>query len=87
MNYDTQIPYYAVHEDGKICGFFGPFRWMSNFFILENGIWYEELMYPCVENCYQACKYSYNQRNIFTEISPGEAKRLGKNDKQFILII
>lgn len=66
-----------VHDDITIAGFFGEYRWLSNF-------WYAPMLYgtssyPTNEHFYQAMKsmdldYRYMVR---TAKSPGEAKRLG----------
>lgn len=75
---EVSVPYYAVHEDGKISGFFGPFRFLSNFYPLENGVCFEGMYYPSVENAYQAAKWPKNGRIQFTTCSAGKAKKLGK---------
>jgi len=80
---EVTIPYFAVHADGKICGFFGPFRFLSNFYPLQNGVGFEELMYPSVEHAYQAAKWPQHQRTQFVEISAAQAKRLGKEAPGF----
>ncbi len=82
-NDEVTIPYYAVHADGKICGFFGPFRFLSNFFIVENGIWLDGLYYPSVEHAYQAAKWPYDQRMQFLDVTAGKAKHLGKEAPNF----
>ena len=75
---EITVPYYAVHADGKICGFFGAFRFLSNFYPLKNGVVFEELHYPSVEAAYQAAKYPFDQRIQFTEITASQSKKLGK---------
>ena len=82
-NDEVTIPYYAVHADGKIFGFFGPFRFLSNFFILENGVSLDEVYYPSVEHAYQAAKWPYNQRDQFLGVSAGKAKKLGREAPKF----
>lgn len=77
-NDEITVPHYAVHKDGEIHGFFGAFRFLSNFYILDNGVTFEELVYPSVEHGYQAAKWSHDKRTQFLDISAGEAKRLGK---------
>ena len=78
LNSQRPIPYYAVHKDGIIAGFFGIFRFLSNYEVLWNGVWYEKLLYPSTENAYQAAKWPIGKRNQFTSISPGASKKLGK---------
>ena len=80
---EVTIPYYAIHADGKICGFFGKFRFLSNFYPLKNGVGYEELIYPSVEHAYQAAKWPDNQRAQFIDISSAYAKKLGRLAPKF----
>lgn len=75
---ERTVPYYAIHTDDKICGFFGPFRFLSNFYPLQSGVWYEELTYPSVEHAYQAAKWPIDKRVQFLNILSWEAKALGK---------
>lgn len=76
---ESKVPYYAVHADGKICGFFGPFRFLSNFYVVsDESIHFDGLYYPSVENAYQAAKFPIEMRDQFTAITPGKAKQLGK---------
>ncbi len=77
-NDEVTVPYYAVHADGKICGFFGPFRFLSNFYILENGVWFEDLTYPSIEHAYQAAKWPFDRREQFLDIEAWRAKKLGR---------
>ena len=83
MNYDdeTSVPEYAIHEDKRVCGFFGLFRFLSNFFPAK--VHYEDLDYPSVENAYQAAKWPSNKRQEFTMVSAARAKMLGKKAPQF----
>lgn len=82
-NDEITIPYYAVHKDGIIAGFFGPFRFLSNFFILENGVSLDEVYYPSVEHGYQAAKWPPDQREQFLGVSAAKAKNLGKEAPKF----
>lgn len=77
-NDEMTVPYYAVHKDGEVHGFFGAFRFLSNFYILKNGITFEELCYPSVEHAYQAAKWPQNQRTQFVDVTAGQAKKLGR---------
>lgn len=77
MHDERAVPYYAVHKDGLIAGFFGAFTFLSNFYILENGVWFEEMCFPSVEHAYQAAKYPRNLRAEFIGVTPGRAKKLG----------
>lgn len=84
-NDEITVPYYAVHADGKICGFFGAFRFLSNFYMLEEGgICLDEVYYPSVEHAYQAAKWPRHLRDQFlNNIGPGKAKKLGKEAPKF----
>jgi ribA/ribD-fused uncharacterized protein len=82
-NDEVTVPHYAVHKDGEIHGFFGPFRFLSNFYTLENGVTFEDLCYPSVEAAYQAAKWPHNQRLQFLDVSAGESKKLGRMAPNF----
>ena len=82
-NKESVVPYYAVHRDGIIAGFFGVFSFLSNFYVLENGVAVDDVYYPSVENAYQCCKYPYAQRVQFVDISPSNAKKLGREAPKF----
>lgn len=77
-NDEVTIPYYAVHKDGVIAGFFGPFRFLSNFYILRNGVCFEEMYFPSVEHAYQAAKWPKELRDQFVDVTAGKSKKLGK---------
>jgi ribA/ribD-fused uncharacterized protein len=83
QNDEITVPYFAIHDDGKIYGFFGPFRFLSNFYILDNGVFMEDLFYPSVEHAYQAAKWPYNMRNQFVSFSPSHAKKMGAEAPKF----
>ena len=72
------VPWYAVHKDGIIAGFFGDFSFLSNFYVLKNGVWFEELCFPSVEHAYQAAKWPIQNRSHFVGVSSGKARKLGK---------
>lgn len=82
-NDEVTVPYYVVHDDGKICGFFGVFRFLSNFYMLDNGIYVEEIYFPSVEHAYQAIKWPRSEWGRFVGISAGQAKKLGKEAPNF----
>ncbi len=82
-NDEVTVPYYAVHKDGLIAGFFGVFRFLSNFYILQDGIWFEELTYPSVEHAYQAAKWPPHMREQFLDVESWRAKRIGKEAPKF----
>ncbi len=67
---------YARHTDKEIAGFFGPYRWLSNF---EVGIvYFEGLDYASVECAYQAAKYHPDERAIIRALGPTEAKKYSR---------
>ena len=82
-NDPVTVPEYAVHEDGKIYGFFGPFSFLSNFYILETAVCLEGLYFPSVEHAFQAAKWPPHLREQFTRCSSGKAKRLGRKSPYF----
>lgn len=65
---------YAIHDDKNIKGFFGDYRWLSNFY--PGNIWYEGLNYPNSECAYQAAKVIASARQPFTSCTPAESKKI-----------
>ena len=64
---------YAVHDDHNIRGFFGPFRYLSNFYpchVPLNG-----LDYPSSECAYQAQKLVPELREPFTRMTDVQSKK------------
>ena len=55
---ESKIPDYAIHDENNICGFFGPFRFLSNFPKCPKGIEYLGTKFSSVENAFQAAKFS-----------------------------
>ena len=76
MNYDSDIPTYAKHDTESIKGFFGPYRWLSNFWICPKGVEYDRNIYQSVENAYHAAKVLPECRADFLDVSPQVAKKL-----------
>lgn len=70
---------YAIHNDKEIKGFFGDYRWLSNF--KDSPVWYEELEYPSVECAFQAQKIVRQQRGSFTTMTAAESKKMWKLEK------
>ncbi len=64
---------YAVHDGKNIKGFFGEYRWLSNFHVAE--VEYDGDIYPSTENAYQAAKLMKEHRNALMVCSPLESKR------------
>ena len=74
----TVIDYYK-HTDIEISGFCKEYIFLSNFYSIP--IWYEGVLYPSVENAYQAMKFNENERKPFCSISSSQAKKLGRTAK------
>lgn len=69
MDENAQIATQIVRYDGI-------FDWLSNFY--PCAMVFEGMLFPTIENAYQAAKFPLEQRAIFQNCSPGRAKRLGK---------
>jgi len=54
MNYDTEIPSYARHTEHEVCGFFGPYRFLSNFY--DASVYYGGRWFRRTENAFQFAK-------------------------------
>ena len=67
---------YAIHNDKAIAGFFGDYRYLSNFELCD--VWYEGLKYPSTENAYQAAKVIPELRESFVTMSPSDSKKAWK---------
>lgn len=63
-------------ELGPIQGFTGAYRFLSNFW--PANVTYEGVVYPTVENAYQASKFPKEDRKPFETCKPAEAKSHGK---------
>jgi ribA/ribD-fused uncharacterized protein len=62
----------AIHDDNQISGFFGEYRYLSNFHKCD--VWYEGLLYPSTECAYQASKVLPEHRKYFINISSAQSK-------------
>lgn len=74
---NEKIEAITSHTDVHIKGFFGDYRFLSNFepALVEYG----GLMFPSTENAYQAAKTTdIEQRGKFMYITPAESKKLGR---------
>ena len=72
---------YPTETDNAILGFFPPYRWLSNFHMSET-IMPDDLVYPSVENAYQAYKLeSVEDRKPFITYTCGQAKKMGQQVK------
>ena len=66
----------AVHTDTEIRGFFGDYRWLSNFH--ESIVFYEGAAYLSSENAYQAAKVREEDREKLQTCSPADSKKIWK---------
>lgn len=69
----------ARHNDKEIAGFFGDYRFLSNFHNTQ--VFFEGLEYWSVEAAYQSAKYHPNDRKKFIRFSAYEAKRYSRENK------
>lgn len=67
---------YVVHNQDKINGFFGDYRFLSNFHVAP--FWFEGRKYSSREHAFQAAKYPEKDRSIFDGVSSAESKKLGR---------
>lgn len=68
----------SSHTEMEIKGFFGEYRWLSNFELCD--IIYRGEKFTSSEAAFQAakCKYSEDFKK-FTNLSPSESKKLGRS--------
>ena len=68
---------YIIHDDKNIKGFFGEYRWLSNYHVCD--IYFEGNKYGSTEAAYQAAKSPDSFiRFQMTELSPGDSKQFAK---------
>jgi ribA/ribD-fused uncharacterized protein len=68
---------YSVHNEHEIRGFFGDYRFLSNYH--KCPVYFDGVLYPSTENAYMAAKtLDVAERTRFLEIEPKEAKLLGR---------
>lgn len=77
-NKQSQVPDYAVHNENHIAGFFGPFRFLSNFW--PASLDWKGVNFPSVEVAYQAAKCADPKQLVeFAALTASEAKKKGKS--------
>ena len=64
------------HDDKNVKGFFGDYRYLSNFHVADVEI--DGIKYPSSENAYQAFKVIKEERHKFINVSPKESKEIWK---------
>lgn len=78
---------YIVHDDNNIKGFFGEYRFLSNFHVCD--VYFEGDLYGSAEAAYMAGKtFDRKIRKKFfksTGITPGEVKKLGKSKDGYFI--
>lgn len=68
---------YIVHDDVNVKGFFGEYRFLSNFHVAP--VYFEGILYPSTEHAYQAAKtLDQNIRLEFLSLTCNEAKNKGQ---------
>lgn len=77
MNTWDHAPEITIHNEKEIKGFFGEYRWLSNFYLCP--IKGKTHVYPSSENAYQAAKVSEKNRIDFVSISPAQSKKLARS--------
>ena len=72
---DTYIKY-VVWDDENINGFFGDYRFLSNFHLCD--VYFEGMLYPSSEHAYMASKSTnYYERAEFSYYPPSRQDKLG----------
>jgi hypothetical protein len=69
---------YSVHDSMNICGFFGEYRFLSNFHVAS--VMFEGVTYPSSEAAYQASKLKNEFRHPYYDCTPKEAKKMSLKD-------
>jgi ribA/ribD-fused uncharacterized protein len=64
---------YAIHDNDNVKGFFGDYRWLSNFHGCP--VYFEGLLYPSSENAYQAAKIDSDFRHHLQACSSNQSKK------------
>ena len=66
---------YVIHDENNVKGFFGEYRWLSNYHECE--IKFDGINYPSTENAYQSAKSNdMFVKHQMTQITPSESKQL-----------
>jgi ribA/ribD-fused uncharacterized protein len=69
----------SFYDEKNIKGFFGGYRWLSNFHICN--VMFEGDLYLSSENAYQAAKVPWCDRSLFWKCTPSDAKKYGAAQK------
>lgn len=68
----------TIHNKEKVCGFFGKYIFLNNFWPAK--VFLDDIEYGSVENAYQAAKYSIAKRKDLIICTPKEAVIFSKNN-------
>lgn len=66
----------VVHDEKKIGGFVGEYRWLSNYFPCR--VEWEGRVYGSSEAAYHSGKYPTADRDVFTRLGPDPARKLSR---------
>jgi ribA/ribD-fused uncharacterized protein len=66
----------VVHDERRIAGFVGEYRWLSNY--APCPVTYEGRAYGSSEAAYHASKYPETERDEFTKLDPDASKKLSR---------
>ena len=70
----------CIHTDTMIKGFFGEYRWLSNFY--EASVVFEENTFLSSEAAYQSAKTTDEYaKSLFTKMTPSQSKKYGNEIK------
>jgi ribA/ribD-fused uncharacterized protein len=73
-------PWYCIHDEKSIKGFFAEYRWLSNFY--NANIWFEGVFYTSAEAAYQAAKVWPIERTYISQLSAAASKKAWKTCKR-----
>lgn len=74
ISFQDLINKYKIHDENNIKGFFGDYRFLSNFHLCD--VWFEGILYPSSENAYMASKtLDPNIRILFSKNPPAQMLR------------
>jgi ribA/ribD-fused uncharacterized protein len=68
----------SSHTDTEIRGFFGDFRFLSNFWPAR--VYLDGVEYTCSENAYHAAKFTPDERMFFQTCKPHDALKYAKRN-------
>ena len=75
---EVTVPDYAIINEEVVCGFFGPHRFLSNFYPCRVGVYWLGTLFPSTEHAYQAAKFPKVYHKEFVDITAGRSKKLAR---------